>query len=176
MTASQAATAPAPQEQIYENCTIIAPRLELKQRALRPASKCDIDRMLESAEQKVEELKPEFGEWMDREVEALRASLDIYLADNGEGEARELLYRSLHNVRGNAETFGHALAGNIADSMCKLFDAAKRVPNEIVMAHVQAIQAVVREKATALDHPIGSALIRELQRAAVVVRLLEAES
>ena len=62
--------------------------------------------------------------------------------------------------------FGNALAGQIADHMCKLFDAAGSVPAAMVEAHIHAIQAVVREKALTGEHPVGGAIIKELARAA----------
>lgn len=169
MTASPSTARPDTDEQEFEGCTIIPPNLELKRRALRPGSRRDVEDMLAEADRQVEELKPEFGQWMLAEVEALRDRLTEYLVGNGDEEARGRLYRALHDIRGNAAAFGHALAGRIADSMCKLFDSAAKVPQDIVVAHVHAIQAAVRENATDPEHPLGVLLIRELQRAAAVL-------
>lgn len=147
---------------------VISADTYLQEQALRPGSPADIALMLANAETALGALRDEFELWMEQEAARLGPLLEDYLADSSQGQ-KHMLYRALHDIRGNASSFGNALAGQIADHMCKLFDAAGSVPAAMVEAHIHAIQAVVREKALTGDHPVGGAIIKELVRAATAL-------
>jgi hypothetical protein len=147
---------------------VVPPDMNLHNNALKAASASEIATLLANAEQALGALRSEFGQWLSIETGHLAQLLADYAADPTGGQ-RDMLYRALHDMRSNAPSFGNTLAGQIADHMCKLFDASGKVPLAIVEAHVHSIQAVVREEATTAEHPVGGVIIRELMRASAMV-------
>jgi hypothetical protein len=152
----------------HKDHSVIPADMALKNQALRPGSAGDIAALLANAENAMSALRAEFGNWLDSEAARLAQLLDVYLAESSPAQ-KDILYRSLHDMRANAAAFGNPLAGQIADHLCKLFDAATHVPSAIVEAHIRSIQAVVREKATTVEHAVGGVIIRELVRASAAL-------
>jgi hypothetical protein len=146
---------------------------QLQGRALRAGSPAEIARLLADAENALGALRGEFDRWLDTESQRLGALLDDFRAEPTRAWL-DPLYRALHDLRGNAPTFGNPLAARIADGACKLIDAAGMVPEAIICAHVQAIQAVIREKATEASHPVGGMILAELSKLARSVPLQSA--
>lgn len=146
----------------HGNHTVIEPVDKLKKLALISGTPEDIAAHIAKAEDALGILKQEFGGWMEREVERLESALAIYLA--APATERADFFRAIHDIRGQAGTFGFPLAGRIADNLCRLLDAAVKVPNDIVSAHIMAIRAIVRENATTIDHPVGSLLAMSLEK------------
>jgi hypothetical protein len=146
----------------HGNHTVIEPVDKLKKLALISGTPEDIAAHISKAEDALSILKQEFGGWMEREVERLESALTAFLA--APATERANFFRAIHDMRGQAGTFGFPLAGRIADNLCRLLDAAVQVPNDIVSAHVLAIRAVVRENATTMDHPVGSLLAMSLEK------------
>jgi Hpt domain len=146
----------------HGNHTVIEPVDKLKKLALISGTPEDIAAHIAKAEDALSILKQEFGGWMEREVERLEGALTAFLA--APATERANFFRAIHDMRGQAGTFGFPLAGRIADNLCRLLDAAVQVPNDIVSAHVLAIRAVVRENATTMDHPVGSLLAMSLEK------------
>jgi hypothetical protein len=152
-----------PSETDHGDHVVIAADLNLQEAALRPGSASDIAALLSNAEGALAALRHEFDGWLQNEILRMAALLEEFKADSGKVNA-DMLYRALHDMRGNAATFGNPLAGRLADHLCKLFDNCAKVPSALVEAHVHAIQAVVREKAVDLDHPLGGVIFQELKR------------
>ncbi len=142
-------------------CEFFPADTRLQARALRAGSPADIAQLLNDAEAALSALRGEFDRWLENEVERLGAMAAEYEAAPTQANL-DLLYRALHDVRGNAATFGNPLAARIADAACKLVEAAGMVPAAIMGAHVQAVQAVVREKAAEATHPVASLILAEL--------------
>jgi Hpt domain len=151
----------------HGNHTVIEPVDKLKKLALISGTPEDIAAHIAKAEDALSILKQEFGGWMEREVERLESALTIFLA--APITERASFFRAIHDIRGQAGTFGFPIAGRIADNLCRLLDAAVQVPNDIVSAHVMAIRAVVRENATTMDHPVGSLLAMSLEKVTAVL-------
>lgn len=147
--------------------TVIEPVDKLKKLALISGTPEDIAAHIAKAEDALGILKQEFGGWMEREVDRLEAALAVFLA--APITERASFFRAIHDIRGQAGTFGYPLAGRIADNLCRLLDAAVQVPNDIVSAHIMAIRAVVRENATTMDHPVGSILAMSLEKVTAVL-------
>lgn len=151
----------------HGNHTVIEPIDKLKKLALISGTPEDIAAHIAKAEDALSILKQEFGGWMEREVERLENALAVFLA--APIAERANFFRAIHDIRGQAGTFGFPLAGRIADNLCRLLDAAVQVPNDIVSAHVMAIRAIVRENATTTDHPVGSLLAMSLEKVTAVL-------
>ena len=66
---------------------------------------------------------------------------------------REELFRAAHDIKGDAATFGYPSAGAAAESLCRIIEHAPdldEVPSDLIAHHINAIQAIVRER-TKLD-------------------------
>jgi hypothetical protein len=137
----------------------------LQGRALRAGSPAEIARLISDAENALGALRGEFDRWLEGESARLGTLLTDFSAAPAKAQLGEI-YRALHDLRGNAPMFGNPLAGRIADAACKLIDAAGMVPEAVIAAHVQAIQAAIRERATQEDHPVGGMILTELENLA----------
>ena len=68
-------------------------------------------------------------------------------------DTREELFRAAHDIKGDAATFGFPSAGAAAESLCRIIEHAPdldAVPSNLIAHHINAIQAIVRER-TKLD-------------------------
>lgn len=157
----------------FADHAVIIPKRNLKGYARRARIKVDelgFDaEAIERAEAALADLSAEFEDWMAREVERLSAARDA-LAAGGLGQAtRAALYAASHDIKGEAATFGYPLAARVAESLCRLLDGIAEdaaVPIGLIMQHVDAIRAIVRENAKGPDHPLALALAEELAAAA----------
>ena len=125
---------------------------------------------LKRAEAVMENLKAEFGEWMEADVEKLGASRDVY-AGQPDAETRDMLYRASHDIKGQALTFQHPVVARMAASLCKLLDGAAEVPLLLIDAHVNAIRILVKQNVRDVSDPTTNALAAELE---TQVRALQA--
>ncbi|MGR9922020.1 hypothetical protein ACUOHO_26930, partial [Escherichia coli] len=76
------------------------------------------------------------------------------------------LFRAAHDIKGDAATFGFVSAGIVAESLCRIIEHApdlEQVPSNLIAHHINAIQAIVRER-TKLDTAVmAPALSRQLR-------------
>jgi chemotaxis protein histidine kinase CheA len=115
------------------------------------------------AEEALETLKAEFGDWIAADVQMLAASRDAFLAEPSQ-ERQGDLYRASHDLRGQARTFEFPLVERIATSLCRLLDAPVASKTmTLVDAHVGAIRVIVRDKIKDRMDPMASTLARELE-------------
>jgi len=115
------------------------------------------------AEQALQTLKTEFGDWIAADVQNLVKSRDAFLADAG-AERQGDLYRASHDLRGQARTFEFPLVERVAASLCRLLDApgaSKALP--LVDAHVGAIRVIVRDNIKDRTNEMASTLAKELE-------------
>ena len=143
---------------------IIKPKVDLRKKIKVLPSNSDFDPVAK-AEQAMQRLSVNFGTWMKDEVGKLQAAWnEIDKAELTE-ESLQKLFRSAHDIKGQAHTMGFPIAGTIANSMCELIEKVtdrSNLPKSILLKHVQAIAAVVKEDARAEDNMIGKALANEL--------------
>jgi hypothetical protein len=138
-----------------EGYEIIRPRDVLRAKAIvedrHATSPFDMDAVLR-AEQALSLLSHDFGRWMDEEVQKLGKARDA-LRDHGPQDGRyDALYRVAHDIKGQADTLGFPLAARVADSLCILMEtfAPIDMPMHLIDPHVDAIRAIVRERAEGL--------------------------
>jgi hypothetical protein len=114
------------------------------------------------AEQALDELKDEFGDWITSEVEVLSKSHGAFKA-SPTAETRGALFRSSHDLRGQALTYEFPLVARVATSLCKLLEAEDiKAPPALVDAHVDAIRVIVHQNVKDADDKTGNALASEL--------------
>ncbi|MBL8568252.1 MAG: Hpt domain-containing protein [Phreatobacter sp.] len=120
---------------------------------------------IERAEAALADLAGEFDEWMAKEVERLTRARDAIAATGLNADTRSALYTAAHDIKGEAATFGYPLAARIADSLRQLLDGIEddqAVPLGLVLQHVEAVRAIVREGAKGEDHPLAVAMADQL--------------
>jgi HPt (histidine-containing phosphotransfer) domain-containing protein len=126
----------------------------------------DHDDPVARAEQALADLSGEFKQWMTIEADRLSSAHAVVLRHGFSHETREELFRAAHDIKGDAATFGFPSAGAAAESLCRIIEHAPdldQVPPELITHHINAIQAIVRER-TKLDTAVmASALSRQLR-------------
>lgn len=120
---------------------------------LRQVAENDLDDPVARAEKALAGLSGEFKNWMAIESDRLAAAHVAILEEGFTEEACEELFRAAHDIKGDAATFGYPSAGAAADSLCRIIEHApdlEEVPPELITHHINAIQAIVRDR-TKLD-------------------------
>jgi chemotaxis protein histidine kinase CheA len=122
-------------------------------RVLRRVPESDLDDPVGRAEKALAGLSGEFRNWMAIEADRLSAAYAAILMKGFNAATREELFCAAHDIKGDAATFGFPSAGAAAESLCRIIEHApdlQRVPAELIAHHINAIQAIVRER-TKLD-------------------------
>jgi HPt (histidine-containing phosphotransfer) domain-containing protein len=122
-------------------------------KVLRRVGEKDLDDPVARAEKALAGLSGEFKNWMVVETDRLAAAHAAILKNGFTDSAREELFRAAHDIKGDAATFGYPSAGAAADSLCRIIEHAPdldAVPSDLIAHHINAIQAIVRER-TKLD-------------------------
>jgi HPt (histidine-containing phosphotransfer) domain-containing protein len=126
----------------------------------------DLDDPVGRAEKALAGLSGEFKTWMTIEADRLSAAHAVILREGLTDDNREELFRAAHDIKGDAATFGFASAGVAAESLCRIIEHApdlQKVPSNLIAHHINAIQAIVRER-TKLDTAVmAPALSRQLR-------------
>jgi HPt (histidine-containing phosphotransfer) domain-containing protein len=113
----------------------------------------ELDDPVARAEKALAGLSGEFKNWMAIETDRLAAAHAAILKDGFTSFTREELFRAAHDIKGDAATFGFPSAGAAAESLCRIIEHAPdldEVPSDLIAHHINAIQAIVRER-TKLD-------------------------
>jgi chemotaxis protein histidine kinase CheA len=99
------------------------------------------------AEAAVDSLKGNFQDWIGDDVEKLTAARDRF-AKSPDETARDDLFRSSHDLKGQGQTFGFPFVARVARSLCRMLEGltVKAVPLGLVDAHVDAIAVCMRDQ------------------------------
>ena len=126
----------------------------------------DLDDPIGRAEKALAGLSGEFKNWMAIEADRLSAAHAAVLRGGFADEAREELFRAAHDIKGDAATFGFPSAGAAAESLCRIIEHAPdlaTVPADLIGHHINAIQAIVRERTKLDTAATATALSRQLR-------------
>ena len=119
------------------------------------------------AEAALKSLSGNFEQWLQDEIAKLEAARQAIRAEGMTAETVEGLYLRTHDLKGLGTTYGFPLVTRIAASLCVLTDDADkrtRVPMPLVDAHIDAIKAAVKGGVQTDTHPMGRALVTELEQ------------
>src|SRR5256885_11397201 len=133
---------------------------------LRRVPESDLDDPVTRAEKALADLSGEFKNWMAIEADRLSAAHATILRDGFTDETCEELFRAAHDIEADAATFGYPSAGAAAESLCRIIEHAPdldKVPSELVAHHINAIQAIVRERTKLDTVSTASELSRQLR-------------
>jgi HPt (histidine-containing phosphotransfer) domain-containing protein len=135
-------------------------------KVLRRVAETDADDPVARAEKALAGLSGEFKQWMTVEADRLSAAYAAILRDGFTDDAREELFRAAHDIKGDAVTFGFPSAAAAADSLCRIIEHAPdldKVPSDLIAHHINAVQAIVRERTRLDTASVASELSRQLR-------------
>ncbi len=117
------------------------------------------------AEQAMKALASNFGEWLEQEIVALEKVRASIKQGGLNAEAANLLSVRALDLKGLGTTYEHPLVTRIGGSLFKLLDEVQpvHVPMNLIDAHVDAVRAIVRNQIRDAAHPVGMALVGELE-------------
>lgn len=139
-------------------------RLAGKVRQVPTGSVSEAD-LIARAEKAVAAMSHDFADWLVEELTRLEGIRERVSATGlTDDAARNDLYRVCHDLRGQAPMLGFPLAAKVADSLCTILDgvAPARIPLALVDHHVDAMRAIVREKANGDGTSIARTLVTRL--------------
>jgi HPt (histidine-containing phosphotransfer) domain-containing protein len=126
----------------------------------------DLDDPVGRAEKALAGLSGEFKNWMAIEADRLSMAHAAILKDGYTNATRQELFRAAHDIKGDAATFGYPSAGAAAESLCRIIEHAPNldeVPHNLIAHHINAIQAIVRERTNLDTVSMSSELSRKLR-------------
>ncbi len=135
----------APSVATYADHEVITPPHELR-KAIGPAVTGDDP--VARAETALAKLSSEFGTWMLAECERLEAARQDVMRQGFSEKTHDALFRAVHDIKGEAPTFGFPAVAGVADSLCRLLEHTPeiaRIPLPLVDQHVDAVRAIIRE-------------------------------
>jgi HPt (histidine-containing phosphotransfer) domain-containing protein len=136
------------------------------QNVLRRVAEKDLDDPVARAEKALAGLSGEFKNWMGIEAARLSAAHAAILKNGFTNSTCEELFRAAHDIKGDAATFGYPSAGAAAESLCRIIEHAPdldKVPSDLIAHHINAIQAIVRERTKLDTISMASELSRKLR-------------
>jgi Hpt domain len=122
-------------------------------KVLRRVAEKDRDDPVARAEKALAGLSGEFKSWMTIETDRLAAAYAAILKHGFTDSTGEELFRAAHDIKGDGATFGFPSAAVAAESLCRIIEHAPdldRIPAQLIAHHINAIEAIVRER-TRLD-------------------------
>jgi HPt (histidine-containing phosphotransfer) domain-containing protein len=118
------------------------------------------------AEAALAQLSDEFAGWMHSECERLEAARQDVKRVGFTKKTHDEMFRAVHDIRGEAATFGYPEVAGVADSLCRLLEHTPEmasIPLALVDQHVNAVRAIVRDHGRADRTAITGALTRRLR-------------
>ena len=135
-------------------------------KVLRRVDEKDLDDPIARAEKALAGLSGEFKNWMTIEADRLSAAHAAILENGFTHDTCDELFRAAHDIKGDAATFGFPSAGAAAESLCRIIEHApelRQVPSNLIAHHINAIQAIVRERTKLDTVAIATMLSRHLR-------------
>src|ERR1700681_3767457 len=136
------------------------------QKVLRRVAEKDLDDPVARAEKALAGLSGEFKNWMTVETDRLAAAHPPLLRGGFTNANSEELFRAAYDIKGDAATFGFPSAAAAAESLCRIIEHAPdldEVPSDLIAHHINAIQAIVRERTRLDTVSTASELSRQLR-------------
>lgn len=118
------------------------------------------------AEQAIDNLKGEFTGWVINDVSRLVEAGQAYVKQSS-AETLADLYRSAHDLKGQAATFDFPLIARVASSLCMLTDDTVYglpLPQNLIDAHIDAIKVIVRDNLKDPSDQTATELAAELEQ------------
>jgi len=128
----------------------------------------DPSTLIAKADRSVRKLDGEFDEIFTNDVEVLSAAMaDVKAGGERRKTGVKTLRRTLHDLRGQAGTFGYPLVSQVGDSACKFIDLSAAIEDteiEVLGMHVDALKAISATKMKGDGGAIGAELMDGLKK------------
>jgi hypothetical protein len=127
------------------------------------------------AEAALKSLSGQFSQWMQDELDKLEQARSRVRAEGWTESTSEALFFRAHDLKGLGSTYEFPIVTRLAASLCRLLEEGRRptAPLFLIDAHIDAIKASVRDEIRDVEHPLGRALVAELEQR-VAAQLAEA--
>ena len=135
-------------------------------KVLRRVAEKDRDDPVARAEKALAGLSGEFKRWMTIETDRLAAAYAAILEHGFTDFTGAELFRAAHDIKGDGATFGFPSAAVAAESLCRIIEHAPdldRIPARLIAHHINAIEAIVRERTKLDTIATASELSRKLR-------------
>lgn len=127
--------------------------------------------LLAKADQSVKKLGGEFEAIFAENVgELTKAMTDIRAGGDARVGVVKLMRSTLHDLRGQAGTFGYPLVSQVGDSACKFIDLSADITDtevSVLSMHIDALKAISAAKMKGDGGPIGHELMSGLKQVIV---------
>lgn len=128
---------------------VILPPNKLKKavQKVKPGTKVEFDPVAR-AEAALAELAEDFTQWMESECLRLDQARNAVKASGMNQGTRDALFLAIHDIKGQAATFGFPHVTPVAESLCRLIEHTpdmKRIPLSLVDQHVDAVRAITHK-------------------------------
>jgi chemotaxis protein histidine kinase CheA len=167
----------APSVATYADHEVITPPHPLREAVLPPGIADDNDDPVARAEAALAQLANEFADWMHAECERLEAARQDVKQLGFNKKTHDALFRAVHDLKGEAATFGYPEIAPVANSLCRLVEHTPdmtRIPLTLVDQHVDAVRAIARERSRTGFATVVSELTKRLRE--VTDEFLRAEN
>ncbi len=128
----------------------------------------DPSELIAKADESVRKLGDEFEAIFDESVKELVSAM-AEVRESGMTRERGLIRmrKLLHDLRGQAGTFGYPLVSHVGDSACKFIDLTEDVTAtevEVLGMHIDALKAINQAKIKGDGGPVGQELMSGLRK------------
>lgn len=132
-----------------EIIVIIPPMDDLRRRAIKDGSPSNAyRRAIEAAEQAIEQLSSEFGDWLNIELDRLTETIENMRRDGWQEDHADQLYTITHDLKGQATTLGYPTITEICDTLCNLLENIpdkQRLSLNVVEIFVTSIKTIIEQ-------------------------------
>lgn len=128
----------------------------------------DPSELIAKADESVKKLGGEFEQIFAGNIAEIAAAMsDVNKGGMARMDGLDTLRRVLHDLRGQAGTFGYPLVSQVGDSACKFIDLTEDFEDteiEVLTMHVDALRAIHQAKITGDGGPVGQELMSGLRK------------
>ena len=137
------------------------------------------EQALEHAQSKIEELKSDFIDWLDREMQELSTALAQLESQPADMSSIERAYTSCAHLRDVGATMGFELVTFIANNLCEILDAMKAgavYDKEAIDCHMDALLLAKKEPYRHLSPAQVPEMTGGLRRVGEIVSIVPADN
>jgi chemotaxis protein histidine kinase CheA len=100
------------------------------------------DQALADAQVQIEELKPDFSDWINQELQELNAALAEVEANSNNKSSLDRAFRNCSQLRDVGATMGFELVSFVANNLCEILDAIAAgavYEKDMIDCHIDAL-------------------------------------
>lgn len=124
--------------------------------------------LIEQAEAAVQNMSGNFREWAKEDLEKLQVLVDDTKNQTHRlAEHYEDIFDIVHDLKGQGGTFGYTLITLVGDSLNKFLEGRTETTLDqlkIIIAHVEALKAIMAHDVKGSDNPIGQQIVNGLHQ------------